>query len=248
MKHFIAMLVLSLMVGSALAQGGEICNNGVDDDGDGFIDCYDRACAVSTFCKDFFLGEVADCYAEPPAFPEFTMTRDFTTRNKTANHLGRIVVGDVDGDGTPEMVTTNKFTKRIFIMSGADGTVEDSVTVSFSPGWEDVLIANIDPINGPCAEIVVVDAASWSIYMYDCNLTQKWGPVKLLGDPGMMGFADFNGDGNVELYSRDAIFDAATGNVIVPTKATSKGMWEGQINGGPVAVDMLDHPSNPAQK
>src|SRR5687767_6398814 len=103
MKTFIAMLVLSVTITSALAQGGEICNNGVDDDGDGFIDCYDRACSKSTFCKDFFLGEVAECYAEPPAFPKFSMTLDYSSPNKTATHLGRVVIGDVDGDGMPEM-------------------------------------------------------------------------------------------------------------------------------------------------
>jgi hypothetical protein len=30
---------------------GEICNNGIDDDSDGFVDCNDRKCATDTNCQ-----------------------------------------------------------------------------------------------------------------------------------------------------------------------------------------------------
>jgi hypothetical protein len=58
MKRLLVLLTVGLISICATAQ--EICNNGRDDDGDGFIDCYDNACSASTFCKDFFLGEDAN--------------------------------------------------------------------------------------------------------------------------------------------------------------------------------------------
>ena len=30
--------------------GGEVCDNGTDDDGDGFVDCADQDCFAATVC------------------------------------------------------------------------------------------------------------------------------------------------------------------------------------------------------
>jgi hypothetical protein len=128
----------------------EICNNGRDDDSDGFIDCYDRDCSVSTFCKGFYLGDDALCEATPPAFPQFTMSLDFSSPNQTTNHLSRIAVGDLNRDGKPEIITMNRYTDRIFILNGTDGSIQKQANVDFDPNWE-VAIANID--NDNCGEI-----------------------------------------------------------------------------------------------
>ena len=55
----------------------EVCNNGIDDDFDGFIDCYDGDCASNVACDGIFLGNDATCQTPPPSFPAFTMTKDF---------------------------------------------------------------------------------------------------------------------------------------------------------------------------
>jgi hypothetical protein len=48
---FVFGVTLALPVGPALAQSKEICNDGVDNDGDKAIDCADADCATSDFCK-----------------------------------------------------------------------------------------------------------------------------------------------------------------------------------------------------
>jgi large repetitive protein len=209
------------------------CNNGIDDDGDGFIDCFDSQCVDKQICDGGYVGNDASCTVVQPPAPKFTMTLDFKSDDETVNHLGRVVVGDLDRDGIPEMVTTNKFTKTIMILSGATGAVKKSIVTTFAPSYEEIAIANLD--NDNCAEIFVIDG-SWNLYSYDCNLTQLW-KVKLPGDPGMIGIADFGADGKSEIYVRDAIYDAKTGVEIVESAANLAGNWN-TTNGGPVAVDM----------
>ncbi len=91
------------------------------------------------------------------------------------------------------MVTINRYSKKIFILNGENiagvNTIQKQLTVSYSPAYEDIAIANID--NDNCAEIFVLSTA-WKLYSYDCNLTKNW-EVQLSGDPGTIGLADFNG-------------------------------------------------------
>ena len=42
---------MDLTLRGAEQRTAEICNNGIDDDGDGFVDCNDRKCATDTNCQ-----------------------------------------------------------------------------------------------------------------------------------------------------------------------------------------------------
>src|ERR1700750_112442 len=105
MKRLFFLFILS---GSLFTQvlGQEVCNNGFDDDNDGFVDCYDKDCYNNSICKDFFIGKDAACNVKPDTFPPFEMKIKFTSPANTANHVNRLIVGDVDKDGIPEIVTT----------------------------------------------------------------------------------------------------------------------------------------------
>ncbi len=230
-----SLLVFLITTTSALSQAIEICNNGLDDDFDGFIDCYDGSCANSPVCDGIFLGNDANCSVPPPQFPKFTMTLDFASPNETTNHLARMAIGDLDRDGMPEIVSMNRYTKKLFILNGNNGSIKSQTTVTWEPYWE-IAIANLS--NDNCGEIFFMGQQGGKIYLfaYDCQLNFLWQTANPLpNDPINFGLADFDSDGLVELYAKDEIYDALTGTRIVKTTAPIYG----RINGGPVAVDML---------
>jgi hypothetical protein len=103
-----------------LVSGQEICNNGIDDTGNGLIDCFDPECAASPDCPAFALGslcsptggsradvlEVQMAYTDPGDSPTFTIPNGAT----------RALVYISSHDG----ITTNNFTNLI---SNADEDV-----------------------------------------------------------------------------------------------------------------------------
>ena len=239
MKKLIGLLVAFLLVSTyAIAQSAEICNNGIDDDADGFIDCYDSDCVNFASCAGGYVGNDANCEAKPSSFPKFSMTLDWGSPNQVTDHLTRITIGDLDRDNIPEIVTLNSVTNVIYILNGKTGAIKKSL----KPGYDvqrEVAIANLN--NDTCGEIFTygIIGSKHYIISYDCNLTEIWrtqirGKVNIdLGDPVHFGLADFDGDGKVELYCKDMILDAHTGIIIV----NSVSDWR-YVNGGPVAVDM----------
>ena len=241
MKRLIYLFTLCLSLCATSTYAQEICANGIDDDLDGFIDCFDNECSNNIVCDGGYVGNDLLCEAIPSAFPKFTLALESASPDGSAIHLGRTVVGDIDRDGIPEMLTTNRYSKKIFVLNGDNtagvNTIQNQITVGYSPAWEDIAIANIDDDN--CAEIFVL-STGWMLYSYDCNLVQLW-QTQLPGDPGTIALADFNGDGKVEIAARNAIYNAHTGAAIVaPT-----GTWA-TFNGGPVAVDILNDATNNA--
>ena len=248
MKRFLYAILLCATLGATVpsyAQVKEICANSIDDDGDGFIDCFDGECAKEVVCTGGYIGNDLNCEAKPSEFPKFSLALESASENGTAIHLGRIAVGDIDGDGTPEMITTNQYSKKIFILNGENvagvNKIQVEKTVSYSPSYIDILIADVD--NDKCGEIYTISTGN-RLRLYDCNLNEL-NYVDLPSDPGMMGIADFNGDGKAELYARNAIYDAKTLAVIVAPSGWLSGDWpsgedDKRPNGGPVAVDILN--------
>src|SRR4051812_15460465 len=239
-RFFFSIFVCSFFAIPLFAQQ-EVCNNGIDDDGDGFIDCFDKDCSASSLCDDSYLGHDASCNVTPGKFPTFTMTLDWESPSKeVTNHLNRVSIGDLDRDGNPEVVCTNIVTKVINILNGVDGSVKKSITVPYTIERE-AIIANIN--NDNCAEIFTYGVTGssknntlvWRIYAYDCNLNLLWSSPagsELTEDPYYLSIADFDGDGKSELYYKDEIVDAHTGVCIVKSKNYKD-------VGAPVAIDIL---------
>jgi large repetitive protein len=242
---FLLTIAFAFFASSALRAQVEICDNGIDDDFDGFIDCYDPDCANHSWCDGFYIGNDVLCESVPSAFPKFTMTLDFASPNETTNHIGRMSIGDLDRDGIPEIVTMNRYTKKLFILNGNDGSIKKSLDVKFEPLWE-IALGNID--NDNCAELFFqgIEGKSLYIYAYDCDLNLIW-KTKIRDQNGNQGnamdtieygLADFDGDGKVELYVKDMVLDAHTGTIIINTASTDDASWN-KLNGGPVAVDIM---------
>lgn len=88
----------------------EICDNGLDDDGDGLIDCYDPDCCGYTGCDATFYDPcdiIATC-SEPIVPTNFSIVKSRTSdATNTIFESAIPFVGDLDNDGTVEYVAVN---------------------------------------------------------------------------------------------------------------------------------------------
>jgi hypothetical protein len=241
MKRLLLLTALFLILCSvpSFAQV-EICNNGKDDDGDGLVDCYDGDCANVAGCEGFYIGNDADCQSPPTSFPAFKMKVAWNSPVGTTNHLNRVSIGDLDGDGMPEVVATEVTNDRIFVLSGQTGEILCSLKVSYQIERE-VLIANIKRnASDNTAEIFAYSSSNIYAYSYSLvggipTLTQLWKSEDLLGNPYYLSIANFDGDEFEELYYRNEIMCAHTGKRLI--KSTSKEIYN--AHAAPVAADIV---------
>jgi gliding motility-associated-like protein len=114
----------------------EICDNGLDDDGDGLIDCYDPDCCGDDLCSSFYYADCPiDCeYAG--GIPDFELELEWTTQNSGQSWCGynTPITGDVDGDGVPEILGkpctfgSGSPWPNILVIDGASGNIETVIT------------------------------------------------------------------------------------------------------------------------
>ncbi len=220
-------LLVALLFFSVPLLAQENCTNGIDDDGDGFVDCFDSGCINKPGCVGFYIGNDASCTTTPVEFPKFSMKLKWGSPNGTTNHLNRVNVGDLDRDGIPEVVATEVQGNKLTILNGNSGTIKKQITVPYELD-RDAAIANIN--NTSCGQIFTTGqvSGSWYIYSYDCNLNLLWSTRSLtpstnsfaaVAQPYTLGIADFDGDGKIEIYYRDEIIDAHTGIRLVKGNA-----------------------------
>lgn len=254
----------------------EIPNDGIDNDGDGFIDCYDKETIADAACEGFFLGRSDDCSVPPTTFPPFEMKLKYKSPPNHANHITRLIAGDVDNDNVPELVSlyagvsmsgnsvtsinTNKIS--IFQAPATGSTLGvtslnvplDAANPLIGVAFEDVAMADID--KDGCAEIFVLlknlnTNGSYRMNAFHCDGTPVWAShISFSFYPGMIGLADFDGDGMVELYARTQIYDAHTGTLMGSNNIdnnntgihfnVNKG-W-GMNSNAPIAVNMDNVP------
>ncbi|SMG29143.1 gliding motility-associated C-terminal domain-containing protein [Marivirga sericea] len=230
-------LLLSLFASFSitLANAQEICNDGIDNDGDGFTDCFDSDCSDNSACDGFYLGNDASCQAEPSEFPQFTLSLGYQSNNDASLNLSRIAIGDLDRDGIPEILSTNQGDDRIYILNGDDATIKHQATTN-NPSFRSAAIANLQDDN--CGEVFIINENNGSDYRirsFDCELNELWVSERFNQDPVFVSFADFDRDGQAEMYYKDEIRDPVTGTRIV---ASTTGNWNNIPSGG-VAVDIV---------
>ena len=120
-----------------LAACYEICDNGVDDDGDGLIDCYDPDCCLEAPCQDFYFTACPDgciyAFVDAPVVLEVEWE---SSGSSTWCSYNTPITGDVDGDGIPEVIgkpcmgdqapALNAY-PNLLIVDGATGIIEDII-------------------------------------------------------------------------------------------------------------------------
>ena len=111
MKKILLLFLMTTLALSVLAQESN-CGDGIDNDGDGFIDCFDSNCANSVICKDFYVGRDKLCQVPPTGVAKFEMKIGAKSPDRTTWTSGTMVVGDLDNDGIPEVVTLHQDNKK----------------------------------------------------------------------------------------------------------------------------------------
>ena len=116
----------------------EVCGNGIDDDGDGLVDCYDPDCCGEMACDDFYY---ADCPIDcdyTGATADFQLEVEWTMDNTNVSWCAynTPITGDVDNDGIPEVLGkpcpggfgSGTPWPNIIVVDGASGGIETIIT------------------------------------------------------------------------------------------------------------------------
>ena len=134
----IATILLFFYAFNLSAQEGGIggnCGNGIDDDGDGLIDCYDGQCSGTVNCDGFYFGNTTPgCQSTPDPGEPFTLTRIWDTDNigYPMDQRQTVLVADIDQDGIPEVIGKNDNPGRIYIFNGEDGSLQTEIQMTRS--------------------------------------------------------------------------------------------------------------------
>lgn len=114
----------------------EICDNGIDDDGDGLVDCYDPDCCGDNLCEGFYYAECPIDCEYTGGISDFELELEWTTQNSSQSWCGynTPITGDVDGDGVPEILGkpctfgSGSPWPNIIVVDGASGNIETVIT------------------------------------------------------------------------------------------------------------------------
>ena len=189
----------------------EICDNGLDDDGDGLVDCFDSDCCSSGLCGNFYYDacEIKDCpYAAETNFSIVSEEVNPTLQLKTTEYIG---AGDINQDGTPDFVVVDDEEVNVLVIDGLTGNPIFSIDTRF--GFINFAFGDIIPsISG--IEIVVRDIQG--IHCYDNQGNLLW-----INNDANLGFSfslevvDFNFDGLPEVYVDNYIISGQTGDILI---------------------------------
>jgi uncharacterized repeat protein (TIGR02543 family) len=187
----------------------------------------------------------ADCYVDPTGFV-WDIKQDFISALSDISTYVSPVAGDLDGDGIPEILVAKfesdagdtRLYNGIYIYWGNDRSNPTLVNIQSSYfsayGFSIARIKMPDNTYKPV--IVTVCKTDGLLYAYDPDpmkttemASRIWKSNHSITGHGTqtacsIGFVDFDGDGLVEIYVGNEIFDAATGNLLIEdTGSSNKG-------------------------
>ncbi len=229
------------------SQAVEDCNNGIDDDGDGLIDCYDQDCTCTGQCDDFYYTTCnADCYYIPPC-GQISLGIQWTGQAETGTY-STMVAGDMDNDGIPDIVTYRVENPNIYIIDGATGATKvEIICPSTLAGGTAPAIADLD--HDGFGELIIV-ANDLRLRCYEHDGTLKYTSTSVVGyfpryAYSVPNIADFDHDGWAEINIGNQVFNGQTGALLASGgPGLSAGEHPARIGNGfsfcsPVAMDVL---------
>ena len=209
----------------------EICDNGLDDDGDNLVDVFDPDCP----CDNQTLLCQPTCEYAVPGGP-LNFSTQWTSADTVPNYQTPLVA-DIDNDDVPEVIIMSsknnvlaepRRAKDLLIINGATGATELSIATPFmawvgpdpyavadidGDGFGEIILASIDHTDNALAD-------RRYLFCYEHTGALKWKSDVPYGYAGIarfgssIGFADFNSDGIAEVYIYNQIFNALTGKLL----------------------------------
>ena len=246
-------------VQATVACGGpcaEVCDNGYDDDGDGYVDCYDTDCPCSS----------DDCVANPA-----DLEQNFATKlawQSTINEVsvdGTPMVANLNPqiDSIPEIIVieskasiTSQLSTNLLIFKGDGSNAANPKKLPITNGYDGYSAVNpaVGDIDGNGIPEVVMVSSDRRIRVYSYyNETANPPMQQIIVSTDLADhqnrkpyLADFDGDGMAEVYVGDDIFRFDAGFTTL-TKVLNGGSSAGlqyyndyqEPNCSPIAVDIL---------
>ncbi len=239
----------------------EICNNDIDDDGDGLVDEYDSDCECLVYdCDNNAILDCPDCQAVPPLSSKWEIETVWSYDFPDANSTRTPVVGDVDGDCVPDVVSVSQEINAILIIDGQTGLLKYQIpTYATGAGASGNLVIGDVDRNG-AVDIFTVTGDELSnpvskrhrLVRYEFNgsgFSEIFTSAEAIGpydnfditsgeryDILSLNLADVNGDGRPEVVVGNEVFDAVNGDFLVDggpqNSVASPYAWVGNTNRG----------------
>jgi len=213
------MLLLYISNQCYLLQAQEICDNNIDDDNNGYVDCYDNDCAEEFSCWQYPPNPTA-ANCTDIEYPVFSIELAWQSAVTVAD-LNIVLVADIDGNGIPELFIQGRRGNNspMYWLNPTNGAVSSSF--AFPDYWDGQgtpAIGDID--NDGLGEIILsnrnTSGNTATVYAFEHSGTIKWVSEidnGFYNQPNEWHLADFNQDGLAEAYSRFTILNAQTGAI-----------------------------------
>jgi len=243
----------------------EVCGNGIDDDNDGLVDGFDTLdcpCVSMSCGSERYYNLCNGCEAQPQTPTSWSLQQVWQSQvSNSILNTSLPVVGDIDGDCVPEVVTLVGGT--IYIINGQDGTTKYSYTPPYTldnVGTQGALsIADVDE-DGNGDIFLITDGSNSAgqehrLVRYEFNgtgLTEVFMSSTAVGpftsydltyqnyDNASTNIADINYDGNPEIVVGNEVYNAQTGELICEGGAGSVGKMVAWRIPGPTAYGYLN--------
>ncbi len=223
MRYNSIYLIAITLLTTQFVYGQEVCDNCIDDDGDGLIDCYDPECRNdNTSCSNFYIGAINESDNINRCSETFQLNRLWTVPGGFGT--AKIYVGDIDNDDTVEILSQNA------VYNGHTGNLEQ-----MQPHGA---FADVDG-DGKAEFFYTLGP---DILCSEDDGTIKWQSPIAFANPGLATFlsiADFNFDGIAEVFGNATIYDATNGNLICAADSLITTALGSNSSGRVIAADVL---------
>ncbi|MEE9437667.1 MAG: gliding motility-associated C-terminal domain-containing protein [Saprospiraceae bacterium] len=188
----------------------EICDNGIDDDDDGLVDCFDDECCFTSMCYQYYYNACPEESCTDLPF-NFDIQKETIFDGIKIKGTEFIIAGDLDNDGNIEVIANaannNDDVLIIDIVSGGlDAVLPGNGINRFAMG--EIISGNNS------AELIVANTSGITCYTGDG--TVLWANINVaVQNLTFISIADFDGDGNPELYTEGVIINGQTGDIII---------------------------------